>query len=198
MISQDLLQSLVWLDYRLALLFTVFLPLVLLVWALFAKAEAASRLLIIYWRVASLLAITVYLLMGNLPIGFLAGLAGGILIPISLWFWVDLNEEINEQPKSGFKLAFTAWRWAVSLYCMLGVLTGLPFLQCGFSQTAFTTPFCQVWLQPAIGFHSFLHARYTTGFLGFIGIAGLVIYTLYLIYFVFVRLGKQGRSAIEQ
>jgi len=196
--SQDLLRSLVWMDYRLAVLFTVLLPLILLVWALFARAEAATRLLIIYWRVASLLAITVYLMIGNLPISFISGLIGRILIPVSLWFWVDLNEEIAEQPKSGFKLAFNVWRWAVSMYCVLGAIASLPFLQCAFSPATFATPFCQVWLQPAIGYHAFFHPRYTSGFLGFLGIAGLVIYALYLIYFVFVRLGKQGRSAVEQ
>lgn len=185
-------------DYRLAVLFTVLLPLILLAWALFAKAEAATRLLIIYWRVASLLAITVYLMIGNLPISFITGLAGRVLIPVSLWFWLDLNEEIAEQPKSSFKLAFSAWRWAVSVYCALGALASLPFLPCAFSQASFASPFCQVWLQPAIGYQAFLHPRYTPGFLGFLGIAGLIIYALYLIYFVFVRLGKQGRSAIEQ
>ena len=53
----------------------------------------------IYWRVASLLAITVYLMIGGLSVSFVTALLAKILIPLSLWFWVDLNEEIREQPK---------------------------------------------------------------------------------------------------
>ena len=72
--SQPLLQSLIWTDYRLAVLFTVILPLLLLIWAFAQKAEAIQRLMMIYWRVSSLLAITVYLLIGSHPIGFITGL----------------------------------------------------------------------------------------------------------------------------
>ena len=51
------LRPLVWMDYRLAILFTVIAPLILLVWSFIQKKEAMQRLLIIYWRVASLLMI---------------------------------------------------------------------------------------------------------------------------------------------
>ena len=57
--SSTLVQSLVWTDYRLAVIFTVLLPLALLVWALVARAEVMQQLLVIYWKVSSLLAITV-------------------------------------------------------------------------------------------------------------------------------------------
>lgn len=196
--SQELLRSLVWMDYRLAILFTVILPLVLLVWALVKQADATLRLLIIYWRVASLLAITVYLMIGGFPFSFLTSILARVLIPISLWFWVDLNEEIDDQRRRPLKLAFSAWRWATSAYCILGVIASLPFLQCAFSQAVFATPFCQVWLDPPIGFKNFFHPTYTPGFLGFLGIVALIIYLLYLGYFVVFRLGKQGRTAIEQ
>ena len=196
--SEDLLRSLVWMDYRLAVLFTVILPFILLIWAFVQRAEAMQRLLIIYWRVSSLLAITVYLMIGNLPISFMAGFLARILIPIGLWFWLDLNEEIDEQRQTPLKLSFTAWRWAVSVYSVLGAVASIPFLQCAISQAAFATPFCQVWLEPPLGFKNFFHAGYKPEFLGFLGIVALVIYVLYLGYFVIVRLAKQGRSAVEQ
>ncbi|MBF2050867.1 MAG: DUF3177 family protein [Leptolyngbya sp. IPPAS B-1204] len=196
--SQDLLRSLVWMDYRLAVLFTVILPLILLIWAFVKRAEAMQRLLIIYWRVASLLAITIYLLIGNFPIGFMTGFLACILIPLSLWFWADLNEEIYEQSSSPLKLTFTSWRWAVSVYSILGAIASIPFLQCAISQAAFATPFCQVWLEAPLGFKDAFHPKYQPGFLGFLGITALIIYVLYFGYFVLVRLGKQGRSAVEQ
>lgn len=194
------LPPLVWTDYRLAVLFTVVLPLALLVWALVQGAEAIQKLLMIYWRVASLLAITVYLLIGALPIGFITGWLSRVLIPIALWFWVDLNEEIAEQPASRLKLSFAAWRWATSLYCVVGVLAQIPVLRCALlrSDALLKEPFCQIWLQPPWAFRAFFHATTRPYFLAFLALVGLGIYALYLGYFVLVRLGKQGRSATGQ
>jgi hypothetical protein len=196
--SQELLRSLVWTDYRLAVLVTVVVPLVLLIWSTLKQSEAIQRLMIIYWRVASLLGITVYLLIGNLQIGFVAGLMASILIPISLWFWLDLNEDIDDQPQKPLKLVFTAWRWAVSVFSGVGAIATLPTLRCAFSREAFAQPFCQVWLDPPFLYKEIFHRNTTPGFLAFLGVVGLIIYVLYLIYFVFVRLSKQGRTAVEQ
>ncbi|MCL6436196.1 MAG: DUF3177 family protein [Leptolyngbyaceae cyanobacterium HOT.MB2.61] len=194
------LQPLVWTDYRLAIVFTVLLPLVLSIWAFVSKAETIQKLLIIYWRVASLLAITVYLLIAAMPLGFISGWLARILIPISLWFWVDLNEEISEQPPSPLKLTFTSWRWAVSIYCVLGVLAQLPVLSCAFMghNDLLKTPLCNVWLQAPWSFRELFHRTTKPWFLGGVGLVGLVIYVIYLAYFVLVRLGKQGRSATGQ
>jgi Protein of unknown function (DUF3177) len=196
--SQELLRSLVWMDYRLAIIFTVLLPLALLIWAFVGKVDVMRRLLMIYWRVASLLAITVYLMIGSLPVSFVSGILARVLIPVSLWFWVDLNEEIEDQPQSPLKLVFTAWRWAISLYCALGAIACIPFLQCAVSKETFLTSFCQVWLEPPFGFKNIFHAGSKPEFLGFLGIVALVIYVISLGYFVLVRLGKQGRSAAGQ
>jgi hypothetical protein len=132
--QDELLRALVWTDYRLAVLFTAIIPLILLIWAFVKKADSMVRLLIIYWRVASLLAITVYILIAPWPIGFVSGFCARILIPIALWFWVDVNEDIDDQPKRPLKLALTSWRWAVTIYSMLGALASIPFLRCAFVQ----------------------------------------------------------------
>ncbi|KGF73816.1 hypothetical protein DO97_10455 [Neosynechococcus sphagnicola sy1] len=195
--SELWLRSLVWTDYRLAVLFTVTVPLVLLVWAFVRKAEAIQKLLVIYWRVASLLVITLYLMIAALPISFISALLAQILIPLGLWFWADLNEEIREQPKSPLKFTLLAWRWAMTVYFALGAIAQVPFLSCAVtSQTSLLDrPFCRVWLEAPWGFKALFHAKTTPQFLGFLGIVGLVIYVLYLGHFVLYRLGKQGRSA---
>jgi len=191
-------RPLIWMDYRLAVLFTVVIPLILLIWVFVQKAEAMQRLLTIYWRVSSLLAITVYLLIAALPLGFISGFLARILIPISLWFWVDLNEEIEDQPAGPLKLTFTSWRWAITVYSILGAIAQVPFLQCAVSTTAFASPFCRVTLEPPLVFKTYFHPNTSSQALGFVGVVGLIIYVLCLIYFVFVKLGKQGRSAIQQ
>ena len=75
-LPEPLYRSLVWLDVRLAMLFSVGLPLVLLIWASVRKEGSLVRLLGIYWKVASLLVITALLFTDGRPLGFLlAGLA---------------------------------------------------------------------------------------------------------------------------
>lgn len=194
------LPAAVWADYRLAVLFTVILPLVLLIWAFVQKADALQRLLIIYWRVASLLAITVYLLIGAIPVGFISSWLARLLIPASLWFWLDLNEEIIEQPPSRLKLAFTSWRWAVTIYTLLGAIAQIPTLRCAVlnSESLVKDSFCRLWLEPTWAYREYFHPTTKPYFLGFLAIAALAIYVIYLLYFVFLRLGKQGRSATGQ
>jgi hypothetical protein len=193
------LSSIVWTDYRLAVLFTVILPLALLIWATVQQVETIQRLLLIYWRVSSLLAITIYLLIGVLPIGFFSGWLGRILIPTGLWYWADLNEEIRDSPSSPLKLALVSWRWAVSVYCAIGVIGQIPVLRCATlaSQQILGDAACRVWLDPPFLFREYLHSGVRPFVLGFFGIVGLVIYVLYLGYFVFFRLGKRKRSAME-
>ncbi|MFG6104584.1 DUF3177 family protein [Leptolyngbyaceae cyanobacterium CCMR0082] len=196
--SSELLQSLVWMDYRLAVIFTVLFPLLLLVWGLIGRAEVIQQLLVIYWKVSSLLAITVYLMIAGLPFSFLTAVMARVMMPVSLWFWADLNEELREQPFSGLKLVFTSWRWALTFYCGLGLLFQLPFLRCSFSRAAFAAESCQVWLEAPKLFRQSFHTGFTPGFLGFWAILALVIYLLTLSYFIFVKLGRQGRSALNQ
>lgn len=191
-------RPLVWTDYRLAVIFTVILPLIFLVWALLQKVESIQRLLIIYWRVASLLMITVYLMIASWPIAFITSFAARILIAIALWFWADLNDEIKDLPKSLLKLTFTAWRWAVTIYALLGAIAILPFYPCVFTANTIKQPFCEVWLEAPWQYKSWIHPNLAPSVVGFFGIVGLFFYVLYLGYFLIFRLGKQGRSALEQ
>ncbi len=191
-------RPLVWLDYRLAVILTVFVPLGLLIWSFVARIESMQRLLVIYWRVASLLMITVYIFIASVRFGFLTSLSARILIPLSLWFWVDVNDEIRDLPPTPLKLFFTAWRWAITIYCILGAIATFPFLPCAFSRETFNQPFCQVWLGPPWAYKSWLHLGTSSGVLGFFGLLGLGIYILYFAYFVCIRLARTGRSALEQ
>ncbi|MEJ1931103.1 DUF3177 family protein [Nostoc sp. NIES-2111] len=191
-------RQLVWIDYRLAVLFLMLIPLILLVWAYVQQAQGIQKLLTIYWRVSSLLAITVYLMIAQYPVSFISGLIGQILIPISLWFWVDLNDEIEYQPSGALKLTFTSWRWAVSVYSILGTIALIPFVGCAFSGNVGQNPACSVWFEAPLVFKDYFHHNSKPAFLGFLGIVGLIIYVLYLSYFVLVKLGKQGRSATPQ
>ncbi|MGL5083375.1 MAG: DUF3177 family protein [Microcoleaceae cyanobacterium] len=186
-----------WADYRLAVLFSVIIPLILLIWAFVSRIEAIQKLLIIYWRVASLLAITVYLMIAAIPVGFIAAIASRLLIPICLWFWVDLNEEIREMQPSPLRTGFTAWRWAMTGYNLLGALLFLPSVQCAFLKTRelVQDPSCRVWLDAPWMYREIFHPNLTPQFLGFLGLVGLIFYVAFLSYFVLVKFKRQGRSA---
>jgi hypothetical protein len=192
--SQLWFEPLIWMDFRLAVIFTVLIPLILLLWAFAQKTTAIGSLLIIYWRVASLLAISVYLAISSMPISFGTAFVAQALIPLSLWFWADLNDEINDLPARPLKLGFLAWRWATTLYSSLGAIATIPFLSCAFDGAK--SDYCQAWFKPSWLYYQFFHANSNPGFIGFLGILGLIIYALYLVYFLVVRLGKQGRSAM--
>jgi hypothetical protein len=199
-------QAIVWTDFRIAVLLTAIIPLALLIWSAVSQSDAVTKLLVIYWRVASLLAVALYLLIAALPIGYLVAWLARMLLPISLWFWVDVNEEIEEMPSSPFKLAVTGWRWALTIYSAFGVLFQVPSLSCAFAphteivkQAEMTSAtVCNVWLQAPWGFRELIHGTTKPWFLGTVGIVGLIIYALYMSYFVFFRLGRSKRSAMGQ
>uniref|UniRef100_B8HUM3 DUF3177 domain-containing protein n=1 Tax=Cyanothece sp. (strain PCC 7425 / ATCC 29141) TaxID=395961 RepID=B8HUM3_CYAP4 len=190
----ELLRSLVWMDYRLAVLFTVIMPLILLLWAVIQNAQPIVHLMVIYWRVASLLMISLYLMVAQMPVSFLTSWGALILIPLSLWFWIDLNEEVADR-QGALKLAFTSWRWGITLYAIAAVLGQLPFLNCAFSAGALDTRTCQIWLEPAMLYQQILHPNAKIGTLGFLASGALIIYVLSFGYFILFRLTKQGRSA---
>ena len=91
-------RSLVWLIYRLGATFAFGMPLVLFIWATIKKESSITRLLSIYWKVSSLIVISMLLLTGNSPIGYLTSFLSPLIILISVWFWIDLNEELQELP----------------------------------------------------------------------------------------------------
>jgi hypothetical protein len=194
------LHTFVWTEYRLAVLVMVIIPMVLLIWAFVQKVDAMQHLLAIYWRASSLMLITMYLLIAAWPIGFMAGWLAMILVPISLWFWIDLNEEIADRPQTPLKLTFMSWRWAASIYCVGSAIAQIPFLRCALtkSEDLLQDPSCRVWLEAPWVFREYFHSATRPYFLGFLALIGLVIYVLYLGYFVVIRLGKQGRSATGQ
>jgi hypothetical protein len=195
LMNLELLRSLIWTDFRLALLFTVLMPLGLLAWAMAKRARSIISLLIIYWRVASLLLITLYLMVAENPMGYVLGVLGLLLILMSLWFWVDLNEEISDR-QGTLKLCFSGWRWGVSAYALVAALGQIPWVRCALDGSSQD---CQLWLQPALGFGKFFHSDLgdpkVGGRLEFVAIVGLVIYGLYFLNFLVLRLGKKGRSA---
>ncbi|WP_434688314.1 DUF3177 family protein [Pseudanabaena minima] len=191
-----LIRQLVWLDYRLALLFLVFIPFGLLVWALRSDSEAIKRSLLLYWRVASLVLITIYLAIGSLGISYISGILAAILIVLALWFWQDLNEDIEASRKSLTPI-YLGWRWATTIYCSLSAVFRLLFANCAFMNAEQLSDICKIWFEPPLSFSTTFHNGVPVENLAFAGAVGGIVYILYLSVFLAFSLPKTGRIAFR-
>ncbi len=193
--------SLVWLTYRLGATFAFGLPLILFIWAFREKEYSIVRLLSIYWKVASLMPISMLLLTGNRSIGYLTSFISSILLIASVWFWIDLNEELRELPnRKPLPFVVKSWRWAISFFGLLFMILSYISLQC---INNFNTEYCNVWKDVPQNFHQI--AKYLFNFLfgaswteplaAFIGYLALITYFIGLLQWVLMRFPKQGRIA---
>ncbi len=198
----DLLyRSLVWLDVRLGVLFAVALPLVLLIWAARQREPALLRLLSLYWKAASLMLIALLLLVDSRPIGYPLLVIAPLLSLATLWFWVDLNEELADMPPwRALPLTVRIWRWSLTLVSLLTsgfALTALPCLR-GAASVA-----CRGWLEAPQTLNASLDrvfdfifgANWTPAVAAFVGYVALVAYVVGLLQWLLVRLPRQGRVA---
>ena len=88
------------------------------------------RLLGLYWKVASLMGISVLLLVDERPLGYLTAVVAPVLMVVSVWFWVDLNEELADQPAwKALPLTVRLWRWALSGFAVISVAMTTTALQ---------------------------------------------------------------------
>ena len=194
-------RALVWLTYRLAATFAVGVPLVLLIWSAWRREPLVLRLLGIYWKVASLMAISLLLLTDQRPLGYAMAVAAPVLMVISLWFWVDINEELADQPSwRSLPLAVKVWRWAFSGFGLLSLgmsVTGLGCMQ------QLQSSACLNWLEAPQGIHglaatvfNFLFGGlWTEAVAAFVGYVALVAYLAGLLQWLLVRLPRYGRVA---
>ena len=197
-----LYRTLVWLDYRLAAVFALGLPLVLLVLSALKREQALTRLMGIYWKVASLLLITVLLLTDNRPLGYLLAVLSQLLVVISVWFWVDLNEELADLPPwRPLPFVVRAWRWGLTVFGVLGAALSAVALSC--VGGGLTRPICRVWLEAPDDLHGGVASvfdfvfggSWTAAIAAFVGYVSLVAYGVGLLQWLVVRLPKQGRVA---
>ena len=202
---EQLYRSLVWLDVRLGMLFAVGLPLVLLVWAALRKEQALVRLMGLYWKVASLQLIALLLLTGNRPTGFLLLVIAPLLVVATLWFWVDLNEELADMPPwRALPLTLRLWRWSLTLLSLAGASLAVTALPC-LGGAGATLRLCRVWQEAPLGLHGVVAkvfafvfgGEWSTGVAAFVGYAALVAYAVGLLQWLVVRLPRLGRVAGE-
>ena len=200
-LTEPQFQILVWLSYRLAATFAFGLPLILLIWAKISKLRSIDRLLSIYWKVSSLYAINLLFLSSENQLGQLISLISPILMVGSIWFWVDLNEEIDEifiyKPIS---LTTRIWRWTLSFWAILNTGLHLFSWRC---LNSINGNYCDNWRE--IPYNSFITTKiiikfilggnWTTTFATFVAYIALIFYLIGLIQWLVMQFPKNGRFA---
>ncbi len=194
-------QTLVWLSYRIAATFAFGLPLFLFIWARFSNSTSIDRLLSIYWKVSSLYVINILFLSGDSQLGQFISLVSPILMVTSIWFWVDLNEEIEEMFKfNPISLTTRIWRWTLSLWGILN--TGLHIFswRC---LNSINGNYCDTWRE--IPYNSFITTKiiikfilggnWTTTLATFFAYLALILYLIGILQWLLIQFPKNGRFA---
>ena len=199
--SEPWVRSLVWTDFRVAVALFVVAPFALLAASVAARvprtpddrstsAETVLRLMTSYWQASSLLLLTVALNVQEANLGVFCGLAAQAMIVVSLWWWSDLDEELDAAPLSR---AFRAWRLPASVAAAGGVVVQLPFQGCVGAESLAGDAFCAPWLEPP-KFAAGLVGLDASPALGAVADIGCVLYFAVLSYYAAVLLPAVGRS----
>ena len=121
----------VWLSFQLSIIFFIGIPITLLMWSIKRRNKAINKLLSIYWKVSLLFFISLFLLIGKFNYALLITNISLILITISVWFWNDINDELNEYDFS-YTLTTTTkiWRWSLTFISLNFLIQSLGNLSC--------------------------------------------------------------------
>ena len=204
--SESLYRIVVWLDVRLGLLFAVGVPLVLLVWATLRREGAIQRLLGLYWKVASLMAIALLLHVGNQRLAYPLVLLAQLLVVVVLWFWVDLNEELQDLPPwRALPLTARIWRWCLTIQGLASAVLTSTALACSGAGPLAAAVRCAVWRQPPQqlnawsdrGLDFVIGGDWNPTMAAFAGYVALLGYVVGLLQWLLVRLPRSGRVAGE-
>lgn len=174
-----LYETLVYADFLLAVGLLVAVPLFLVVVS--ANHAPVRNRLLVYWRASALLGITVYLWIGEQPMGFATGFAARALIPLALWRGDALMVLRGRSLPSGAdwrSTAFRGWRQAAIAYNLLGLAYMLPLLPCVVGDIG---PRCALWFGPPQQYADWLHPTVERIWLARYGWVALGVYAAYLL-----------------
>ena len=191
----------IWLSFHLSIIFLIGIPISLFFWSIKKRNIAVNQLLSIYWKISLLFFISLLLLIGNYNYALAVTNISTILMTISVWFWNDINDELEEYDFSYYLTTTTkVWRWSLTFISLNFLVQSLQNFSC-FS--FINSPACEIWLKPSSNFYiiikslfNFLFgANFTQPVAKFLGIFSLSIYTLGLIQWLIIKLPKNGRNS---
>lgn len=183
------MQILVFTDFILAVLLTVLVPLLFLVF--YRNYRTTFFRLLAYWRVSSLLMIAVYLLMAEQPAGLLLGVVARILIPLVIGFGDGILGDRHGRISTG--QLFVVWKQVTRIYCLLGVIITLPVVPCFVRGEI--SKYCQMWYDAPKVYGNLLHQDQNWDQLADYAQGALWVYGLYFCASVFMKILHYRNSA---
>ena len=194
-------QLLVWITYQLSMIFFIGIPISLSIWSIKKSNKAVNKLLSIYWKISLLFFISLLLLIGKYNYALLITNISTFLMTISVWFWIDINDELKEYDFSNpLTTLAKVWRWALTFISLNFLIQSLQNLSC-FS--IINSAACEIWLQPSSNFYNilknlfnfFFGANFTQPVAKFLGLFSLLIYILGMIQWLLIKFPKNGRNS---
>ncbi len=205
MLKEKVLNSLnqlsIWLSFQLSLIFIVGLPLTLFCWSIKNKSKAITKLLSNYWKISILFFISLILLIGEYSFALLITNISTLIMTISVWFWNDINEELNEYKISHALTTTTkVWRWSITFISLSFLIQTLNNINCIYF---INSAECEIWLIPSTNFYLILKnlfnflfgASFSQPVAKFLGLFALLIYTLGIFQWAIIKLPKSGRNS---
>tara|TARA_Y100000589_G_scaffold194708_1_gene184151 strand:- start:19 stop:639 length:621 start_codon:yes stop_codon:yes gene_type:complete len=191
----------IWVTFRISAIFVVGVPLVLLIWSIKEKNKVIQKLLSNYWKISILFFISLILFIGKLNFSLLILNISMILMSICIWFWNDINTELDEY-KTSHSLTFVTkiWRWAITFIAIAFVVQGINNSSC---LTLINTKECISWIEPSKHLYSILNKLFRFLFGGnfsepiakFLGLFSLFMYSLGLLQWIIIKFPRTGRNS---
>ena len=199
--TEQFYKILTWLTYHLAASIALGIPIILFIWASIKQEKSIKRLISIYLKISSLMPISMLLLTDSKPIGYLVSFIAPLFMVGSIWFWIDLNEEIEDSPPfKALPLTIKIWRWCISFWGLFYLSLSSLSLQCF---KTISDSKCIAWQEAPKKLHFITQGIFNFLFGGdwsqslasFIGYLSLIIYIIGFTQWLLTRLPKQGRIA---
>ena len=191
----------IWLSFQLSSVFILGIPLTLFCWSTKSKNKAITKLLTNYWKISLLFFISLILLIGKYNYAVLITNISTFIMTISVWFWNDINDELNEYRISHALTTTTkVWRWSITFISLNFLIQSLNNINC---ISLINSAECEIWLKPSTNFYLILKnlfnflfgASFSQPVAKFLGLFALLIYTLGLLQWAIIKFPKSGRNS---
>ena len=192
---------LAWVTFQLSSIFILGIPFTIFIWSIKKKNKAVEKLLSIYWKISILFIISLILFFGKEDFSLFILNLSAILMTVSVWFWSDINRELNGYRISNFLITTTKiWRWALTFISLSFLIQSFQDITCIYS---INSPNCNKWVEPSNNLYLIINkifnflfgANFSIPVAKFLGLFTLLIYMIGLLQWLVIKLPKSGRNS---
>ena len=190
-----------WITFQLSSVFIVGVPLSIFIWSIKKRNKAIEKLLNIYWKISILFLISLLLFIGGVDFSLLILIISTSLMTISVWFWNDINRELQGYKINDVLITTTkSWRWALTFISISFLIQSFQEINCLNGINSFE---CLKWSEPSKNLSKFINqlfnflfgANFTEPIAKFVGLFALLIYILGLLQWFIIKFPRSGRNS---